>query len=308
MSAVATATNMNLTERALLVNLVISKWGNRKQNKQVSGKANADHGVGDKAGRYNNYLLIENLKGEPAKEYEAIVTIRNKMNVVHREQTVSWLDDGTRVLAAANYNHWALIVNEYTDKYYAAADYFTQEYPRLIEQTRYYMEELPLRDGKPSMFNAGNYPAPQDIRRRFEVRVNPAPLPWEGDFRCNLTGGQVDIIKSQIQASMQSVIMNSTQELFERLRTLALRVANLGNPRAPIHEGLVDDVNSITRLAERLNIADDSNLNAMAQRIRDELSFSKMSIKTSPQERENLAARADQIISDMSAFMGSEED
>ena len=51
---------MNLSDRALLVQLSISQWTARKFDKKVTNDVANTHGVASSAGRYNKALLPMN--------------------------------------------------------------------------------------------------------------------------------------------------------------------------------------------------------------------------------------------------------
>lgn len=292
-----------LGERALLCGLSISLWGNRRQDKQISREAAASRGMGTKVGRFNRWLLVEDKAGTPVSEYNAIITIRNKAGEVHRDMTLPWMDDGTRINSARNFIEWASAMRELKTEFDTAVDYFCNNYDHLVMRTKLIMDVAAEEEGKPSMFNQGNYPSVSRVRNHFAFNTYVMPLPEAVDFRVKLSDLQVAAIQQRIKGQLNETVMNATEHLFERLADVARRVSHLANPGSTIQKALSRDIESVCAIAERLNIADDPYLNQFAQRIRKELAVEPVLLKTVPTEREALAARADVIISDMSAFM-----
>lgn len=297
-----------LSTRAMLCGLSISMWGNRKLDKAMSREASASRAMGERVGRYNKWLLVQDEEGTPVKEYTAIVSVRNKAGVVHRDMTLPWMDDGTRINSARNYIEWGAAMREQKNAFETAVEHFIREYPNLVMRTKQIMDEAAAKENKPSMFSGRHYPSQAEMMHKFQFTTSVLPLPESTDFRVKLGDSQVKSIRKQIEAHLNSQVMNSTQHLFERLGDLVDRVVLLGEPKSAIQSALVRDIAQVTSIAERLNIAGDRYLDEFARRIRKELSFEPVMLKTCEGEREALAARAARIQSDMSAFMGEYSD
>jgi hypothetical protein len=295
----------SLSTRAMLTGLSISLWGNRRLDKGMSREAAASRGMGEKVGRFNRWLLIEDKLGTPVKEYTTIISIRNKAGEVHREMTLPWMDDGTRINSARNFVEWASTMRDLKNEFDTAVGYFCDQYDHLIMRTKLIMDLAAEEEKKPTMFNQKNYPSASRVRNHFAFNTHVMPLPESVDFRVKLSDVQVTAIKSQIESQLTTTVMNATEHLFERLAEVARRVEHLAIPGSTVQKALARDIESVCAIAERLNIADDPYLTQFAQRIRKELHVEPVFLKTVPEERDALAARATAIINDMTAFMGT---
>ena len=88
---------MNLSDRALLVQLSISQWTARKYDKKVTQDVASSHGVSTSAGRYNKVLLPMNDLLD--RVHKKSTLIRTKFY----ENTLPWGIEGTMMLPSANY-------------------------------------------------------------------------------------------------------------------------------------------------------------------------------------------------------------
>ena len=290
-----------LSSRALLCGMNISMWGNRKLDKKISKEVAVQRGLGEQVGRYNKWLLIENDAGAPAKEYQAIVSVRNKAGVVHRDMTLPWLDNGLRIQSSGFSIEWASEMKKLKSEFETAVDFFVRRYPDLIIRTEILMSRA-ATNGKPSMFDPNNYPRADVIRGRFVFTTSMLPLPAARDFRVDLPDNMVERIRQNIDEQNKQWLINATQHLLERLSELVARVRHLGDPKSTVQKALVEDIVGVTRTVKKLNIAGDSFIDAFADRIVSELSFDPLHVKTSDHERNELAERAAQIQKDMAAF------
>lgn len=311
----------DLSQRAFKVSLTINMWTARRLDKKVTRQVADDHGMGDQIGRYNKALLIEDINGKVAKEFKDIESAGNAARNVHYEQTLPWGQDGNRVITAANFMEWCNVMREARDTFFQKRAILVAEYPRLVKQSEYFMEkgaelqrEKLRRQGKfdeanavVSLFDPKNYPRADSIEHRFRFATGSEPLPTSGDFRVKLATNQVEMIKRQIESNIHATVEAATQDLFERLFDLARRCAHLGDPKSVIQKALAQDVKSVCAIAGRLNLTGNTYLDAFAQRIDTELSFTPDMLKQLPEEREALAARAAQIQSDLAAFMRPSE-
>lgn len=299
----------DLSTRAMLCGLSISTWGNRRQDKQISREAAASRGLGERVGRYNRWLLIQDESGTPVREYGAIITARDKAYSTHRELTLPWMEDGLRINSVANFNNWCVAIRSVKNEFESALEHFIKQYPDLVTLTKCIMDSAALREGKQSMFNRFNYPSQSELRRKFQFSDMVLPIPQSSDFRVDLSDSQVASIRQQIEYRKDVWLVDATQHLLEKLDSLVKRVVHLSDPKATIQSALVRDIEQVCSVVESLNITNDKDLSEFTRRIRTELAIDPVLIKTSNKERENLAARASQIQSDMSGFMigGSDE-
>ena len=286
-----------LSERAFLCSVSISMWGNRKQDKTLSREAAASRGMGDKVGCYSKWLLIEDEKGTPVREYVAIENARNKARLIHNDMSAPWLDNGTRINSAENFPEWTGALRRAKQEFMNAVEFFLQEYPGLVEKTKSIMDNAASVEGKPSMFSDKNYPGKAALAAHFRFEIMVQPLGEAKDFRIDMADAQAIAIESE-----RSAIQNVTSDLLSRLNDVVGRVVHLGDPKATIQTALIRDLTSVCKLTKRLNIANDPALEDFANRIEKDLQVDPVLLKTAPSERSLLADRAKAILNDMAGY------
>ena len=116
---------MNLSDRALLVQLSISQWTARKYDKKVTQDVASTHGVTTAAGRYNKVLL-------PMNDY--LDRVHKKSTLIRTkfyENTLPWGIEGTMMLPSANYLKFVTEFRREKGEWQYLVDEFERNYPQL---------------------------------------------------------------------------------------------------------------------------------------------------------------------------------
>src|SRR5215831_15393669 len=156
-----------LSRKAVLVAVNISQWTGRKLDRKVTRETNARYHAKDDAGRYNK-LLIEK---ERIAKITALVSAARSL---HYKMTKPWHDDGPRILPNALYVEFSNAFRELKRDFEVEVDKFCREYPSYIEERKINLNGL---------FNAADYPKPEDIRSKFNLDLSVSALPDAADFR-----------------------------------------------------------------------------------------------------------------------------
>lgn len=313
-AATAPAYDGSLGSRAMLVNLHMPQWGNRKTDKRISRETAQEYGLGEKVGRYNKWLLIEDEDGNRAKEYMAIVTVVNASRQRHYELSLQWGDDGMRIQSAANYMPWLTAMREQREEFEKVVDVFVKVYPKLVQRSQELMGRMKQAGKIKTMFLESDYPQPFTMRDRFAFETRALPLPeadrFNVDFRVSLGDRQAQLLveatRQQIEADMAETLNGISAKLFERLSKVVARVIKIGEKGGQLRDVLADDLRETCGLVGRLNFTGDPNVEQFKQRVLKELTFDTASLKGAPEARKQYADRASKIMDDMAAFMGTE--
>ena len=100
-----------LNEKAMLVKLKISQWTARKYDRKISDKVARDMGADPDAGRYTKVLIAN-------EAIEKINKLANEIrNKYHYTNTLPWLDDGSRILPAKNFQEYSQKIREYKSQF-----------------------------------------------------------------------------------------------------------------------------------------------------------------------------------------------
>ena len=165
-------TRFNIDTCAMLVEVNVRQWTARKLDKTTTEEVLIGKSAGSKgAARVNKNLLA----GRP--ELETINQCVGSIRTYLYDVTLPWSDSGLRLLTTAKFMEFNQRMQEFEDKFNALVDDFVTTYPTLITA-----QAMALGD----MFNRTEYPTPDDIKHRFEFRVNYMPVPTSGDFRVDV--------------------------------------------------------------------------------------------------------------------------
>ena len=279
-----------ITEKAMLVAVHISVWTATKHDKEVSRQVADQHGAHESAGRYNKKLL------QQAARLDAIKTLAGQIRTHVYKVTLPWSDEGYRILPASLYFPLAEEMKDWERKFYFAVDEFLAEYPSYIEQGRVELNGL---------FRPEDYPDPQKIREKFELRLEILPIPSGEDFRVSLSEEQRARISRDIDAQVRVSLQKGTQELWLRLRKLVEHmVSRLQQPEGKLYASVVDNIVELIHVLPALNLTGDPTLSAFIEEIRSRLcSASAKELKANDLLRATTAQEAADIASRMAAHM-----
>jgi len=175
----------SIHSRALLVWLRISTWSARRYDKKVSAEVNARHNASTDAGRYNKMLL----PGD-ATAYKTLTALAGSIRLQHYSNTLAWSDEGWRLLPTANYATYTAWLRDQQREFSNALNTFASDYPTLRAQASRLLNGL---------YRDEDYPDTHDLRTRFALSVEYAPVPAQGDLRVDLGADQIALIESAMR-------------------------------------------------------------------------------------------------------------
>lgn len=239
----------NLSEKSLLVGLVISQWSARKFDRKATSEVNSTHNTND-AGRFNKLLI--------AKEgLKAIEQISNKARTFHYENTLPWSDSGERLLPAQNYMEYVQRFNELKSEFNSAVSAFINDYPQMIEDAKANLNGL---------FNAGDYP--NDIHERFKMRVSFMPVPDVADFRIDLSEVEISRLSQDIEHEMNERFATAQNSIYERIKDqLSKMYERLSDESNTFKNSLFENMRDLVDLLPRLNVSNDANISKMCKEL-----------------------------------------
>lgn len=280
-------TNTAIHSRALLVWLKIQTWSARRYDKGLSIKLNAEHNASSDASRVNKLLL----PGD-ATAYKALVALATTIRAEHYSNTLAWSDEGWRLLPTANYATYTAWLRNRTREFDSALAEFASEYPALRAQA------ARLLNG---MYKDADYPDVQDLRSRFSLAANYAPVPAQGDIRVDLGADQVALIETAIGEQLQRATAEAMRDAWSRLHEVVTKIAErLSQPDAIFRDTLISNAESVCDVLRRLNVTDDPDLEAMRARVRTELTrYSPETLRDFPTHRQQTADKAAEILKAM---------
>lgn len=281
--------------RALLVWLTISTWTARRYDRQVTRKVNADYNASSDAGRYNKFLL----PGD-AQSYKALIALAGAIRAKHYEQTLSWSDEGWRLLPTSNYMEYTAWFRQQQQAYRDALTVFMADYPTLRAEAQIKLKGL---------YRDEDYPSTTDLLHRFALDVQYSPVPAAGDIRVDLGSDQVAAIESSISARVENAAKLAVDDAWQRLYSVVERISErLSDPEAIFRDSLIGNARELCATLQRLNVTDDPVLEEMRRHVERELTTHDPDVlRDTPRVRHQVAEKADAILSAMRDLYGKPE-
>lgn len=281
---------MNLSDRALLVQLSISQWTARKYDKKVTNEVASAHGTTSAAGRYNKSLLPMNDLLD--RVHKKTTYIRTKFY----ENTLPWGMEGTQMLPTSNYlqfvnefrkekGEWQSLVNDFVSNY----DQLRLDAKRLLG----------------SLYDDADYPDQHVLADKFKIDMAVFPVP-STDFRVSIASEELSRIQQDVERRVADAQSTAMKEVWDRLYDRVKHMAEkLADPKAIFRDTMVENTKELCALLPRLNFMDDPNLEALRQQVETTLLKHPEALRNDPDLRRDTAAEAKAIMDKMSVFMGA---
>jgi hypothetical protein len=272
---------MSLSERAMLITLSVSCWTGSRKDDSVVEEINAKHNARD-SGRFSKYLIDkEELK--PCSAHAA--ALRQQ----HYKLTLPWLDNGARLLPSRLFSEYDREIRKMSAQYDALVDTFLQRYDTLLKP------DARLRLG--SLYNAEDYPEAFDLRSKFGVTTDIAPVPSGSDFRVDVGDAERSRIQNEIFSRVAERERTAMGDAWKRVRDVVGNIrARLSADKPILRESLMENASELTRLLPGLNVSNDAAMSRVCQLITDELLTDITRLRSSKRERARVAEIANRIL------------
>jgi len=294
-------TQMNITERAMLVSLSISRWTARKLDKRVTREVAERHGAAESVGRYSKKLIGSDALAEIAR-------IAGEAREYHYRMTLPWQDSCDRILPSAVYLDYTKEHRRLRAEFEKAVGEFLRDYSKLREEARVALNGL---------YRDDDYPSPKRLAAMFRYGVGVMPLPAAADFRVGLDSDEVERVREEIEARCNEAFEAATRDLWTRIAEVVGHLserlklyqvdATTGRVSNPFKDSTVENLRSLVDLLPRLNVTGSSELDAMTRRLRESLcAVEPATLRTDEATRVATAKTADDILAEMASYIGGE--
>jgi hypothetical protein len=152
------------------------------------------------------------------------------------------------------------------------------------------------------LFNRDDYPTVDEIAKKFRFAYTFSPVPVAGDFRIDIAEQAKAELVEQYEKQFQSRINNAMRDLWERLHEclthMSERLANEDDgTRKKFHKTLVSNAAELVALLQRMNIAQDPQLESARRQLADALiGVDSDTLKDVDTVRANVKQRVDTIL------------
>jgi hypothetical protein len=242
----------------MLVDLNISVWTGRKQDKRVSEEIDAAKSTKTKAGNYHKKLLAGTQKLD---DLQKLVT---GIRAWHYAQTLPWSDGGSRLLPMKNFFDYKATLNDLETQFNEAVEAFLTDYPTLVSAAAFQLGDL---------FDSEEYPNAERLRDKFRFRFVFLPVPEVGDFRIDINEQHKEELKAQYESFYENKLSEAMQDAWARLHEclskMSEKLANAPSPRMTkdgevytqiFRDSLVTNAVELCELLTKLNVTNDAKL------------------------------------------------
>lgn len=288
----------NIHSTAMLANLRISQWTARKIDKRVAGEVAKTHNVQASVGAYYKSVLPTTDANGERTSIERIKKLVGEARTYHYKMTLPWLDSGARVLSAAAYFDYMLVMQQFRTKFEEAVTEFVYDYP-------FEREEAKIRLG--TLFNDDDYPPLDRVADRFGFVLDILPIPMGTDFRCDIGSEEADKIRAEIEKTTLATVQSSIADVYKRIAGVAEAfIGKLQFEDTRFEKSLVTNAVDLADLLPKLNFTNDPALEALGKKIKEKLcAYGADDLRNNMAARRETYAAALEMKKDMAAFFGT---
>lgn len=291
-------TTSYLTERAVLVDLTLSRSSLTCTDREVSKKVQRDFNAAHASGRYT-----KNLFPQKPREVLAVTTIFNELMATYRRMTLPW-DRAWRLMPRDRYDDFAREVAKARRELEAAVEQLVKAFPRL-------KQEAAMLLGR--MYREEDYPTVDDLVEQHSIDVKFAPLADASDFRVALPEEALASLRKEYEASAQEAVRAAMSDVWARLHDALTMLRDACDreeketkhgARVRVKSALIENTLQTAQDIGALNITNDQNL----ERVRKEVIAQVKRIdiegfRGDSAVRETVKRNVDAILKKMGAYM-----
>jgi len=236
---------VTLRDRAVLIRVSTGGWSGAIVDKNVTKQVDEGHGTNG-AGVYVKKLVER-------RHLKELLSARNSIKIFLHAETLPWMDQGIRVLPSKKYIRFAERMTALVSKHEEAVRLFCSKYDDI-------KKEASNRLG--NMFDESEYPAAEEIKTTFSVKVSVMPIP-ENDFR--IDGVDNETLRSEFSSLLDEQLKEMREDLRLRLiEGLATFIGRLTNDKIGVTEKAIERIEKVLSSANELNdVTEDKTLDAV---------------------------------------------
>lgn len=286
----------NISDRALLVALSVSKWNFRQTDKTVTKEVADLHQAEQIMGRYRKNLVN-------SKDMLPVTSAVHKLRDFHWTRTLPWDDAGYRVISSAGYLDYLKGYNELK----AEVDKGCEQIFELFGDIK---ADAKTRLG--TLFNPADYPTMEELKAKYGVSLSIRPVPSGKDFRVELGSDETAIIRKAIEDEAKKTTEAAMREVGNRIKEVvskaverlkAYNVTTDGKVENAFRDSIIANIIETLDILPSINITGDKQVVAFASEIRAELTkFSPVVLRDDSGIRKAVITKADDILNRMNEY------
>ena len=241
----------SISSSAMLVQLNVSVWTARKQDKAATAKVAREAGASAKAGNYNKNLLAGCTELEDLKKF-----VGNARNA-HYAMTAPWSDMGLRLIPTTAFFDYVNHMTGLEQEYWRLYKLFEDEYSWRISNMLAQQKELG------TMFDQNEYPPVDGLRRKFGWTLSKQPVPESGHFSCAQLQSVANDVWSRLKKNLETVLRQlSPKDEFD---------ANGNQKYNRLYDSVFDTSLELIRMMRSFNLTGDTRMTMVADQLENAL-------------------------------------
>jgi hypothetical protein len=248
---------------AMMVDLHISVYSGRKQDKATQGEVTTAKGSGSKKAA----SVYKNLFAE-CKELDDLTKFQARARAEHYRLTLPWNDQGARLLPTASLLEYQQIMGRYRNEFERLVDAFLDKYDTLVAAAAFQLGTL---------FDRKEYLSRAQVALRFRMESSFTPLPTSGDFRLDVESTVQRELIEQYERRMEAKLAQANQDSWSRLHEALLRLSDRlvieeDGKKRKFHDTMVTGALELCELLTVMNVTNDPELEKARRKVEEVLS------------------------------------
>jgi hypothetical protein len=255
-------TTAGVARAAMLVDLAISVYAGRKQDRKTQDEVTSSKGAGSKrAASVYKSLFAE------CKELDAITKFQAKVRNEHYRLTLPWSDNGQRLLPTKALMEYQATMGSSSQEFRRLVDAFLDKYDTFVAAAAFQLGTL---------FDRDEYPTRDQVARKFAIDTSFTPLPTAGDFRLDIEGTVQRELVAQYEAKAKAQLAQANQDSWTRLHTALSKMSDRltvdeGGKKRVFHDTVVTNAEELCDLLTIMNVTNDPDLERARLKLVDAL-------------------------------------
>lgn len=276
---------MSLTTECMIINICVSRWAARKQDKAAAKKLNADANASDDASQVHKVLV-------PKESLDKLTSLDQAMRNQLKKYSLPWKEGGDRIMPRRMYEQFIREHGALRAEFDAEADRFVNEiYPPIRAQAAFRMG---------SMFDPTDYPEPHELRRRFKVSLEIDPVTTAEDFRVKISDAAMTVERQMTERVTRA--MGQMVEEFEQV--VGHFASAMENTDTKFRPSTIERLVGLADRMEAFNITNDATIRQICERLREAFAptLEAKDLRKDDALRQSAAEEARKIMEEMSGF------
>lgn len=288
-----------ISRSALLVDLFISTYSGRKQDKRTQDEVTTAKGAASR----NAASVYKNLFSNCA-ELDAINKFQARARQAHYKLTLPWSDNGARLLPVKSLLDYKAAMNEYEQEFNALVTKFLDKYDTLVAGAAFQLG---------SLFDRNEYPTRAQVARKFSFEMNFTPMPTAGDFRLDIEAEVQQDLVEEYENRMKQQVESSMRDAWSRLHGVLTRISDRLTPEPDgkkkiFHETMLTNADELCELLQTLNVTGDASLEKARVQLRNALlGVSPKELREVESARVEVKRNVDDILKQFDWFNNDED-